>query len=322
MDTVDEIKQRLDIVEVLSSYVPDLKKSGRNFKAVCPFHSEKTPSFFVFPERQSWHCFGACGTGGDMFAFVMRKEGVDFKEALNILAERAGVTVVQRKPDESKSEADRLKEINEAAAEVFHRLLFNSTGGQRTREYLIRRGVSEKTMRQFQIGYSQDSWDSLRQELMKRGYHENELASAGLLVEKEKEGTYDRFRNRLMFPIRDMAGRVVGFGARALDDSLPKYLNSPQTLVFDKSSSLYGIDFARPAIRKENLAVVVEGYMDVIVAHQHGFTNVVASLGTALTEKHVGIVKKLTNRLVSGAGCRRRRRDGDAQRDRGGQPYF
>jgi len=299
MDTVDEIKQRLDIVEVLSSYVPDLKKSGRNFKAVCPFHSEKTPSFFVFPERQSWHCFGACGTGGDMFAFVMRKEGVDFKEALNILAERAGVTVVQRKLNEGKSEADRLKEINEAAAEYYHNLLFRSAGGQSTREYLIRRGVSEKTMRQFLIGYSQDSWDSLRQELLKRGYHENELTAAGLLVEKEKEaGTYDRFRNRLMFPIRDMAGRVVGFGARALDDSLPKYLNSPQTLIFDKSSSLYGIDFAKPAIRKENLAVVVEGYMDVIVAHQHGFTNVVASLGTALTEKHVGIVKKLTNRLV------------------------
>jgi DNA primase len=299
MDTVDEIKQRLDIVEVLSSYVPDLKKSGRNFKAVCPFHSEKTPSFFVFPERQSWHCFGACGTGGDMFAFVMRKEGVDFKEALNILAERAGVAVVQRKLDEGKSEADRLKEINEAAAEYYHNLLFRSAGGQSTREYLIRRGVSEKTMRQFLIGYSQDSWDSLRQELMKRGYHENELTAAGLLVSKEKEaGTYDRFRNRLMFPIRDMAGRVVGFGARALDDSLPKYLNSPQTLIFDKSSSLYGIDFAKPAIRKENLAVVVEGYMDVIVAHQHGFTNVVASLGTALTEKHVGIVKKLSNRLV------------------------
>lgn len=298
MDTVDEIKQRLDIVEMISSYVPDLKKSGRNFKAVCPFHTEKTPSFFVFPERQSWHCFGACGTGGDMFAFVMRKEGVDFREALNILAERAGVPVVQRKPDESKSEADKLKEINEAAAEYYHNLLFHSTGGQRTRDYLIRRGVSEKTMRQFLIGYSQDSWDSLRLELLKRGYLENELAAAGLLVEKEKEGTYDRFRNRLMFPIRDMAGRVVGFGARALDDSLPKYLNSPQTLIFDKSSSLYGIDFARPAIRKENLAVVVEGYMDVVVAHQHGFTNVVASLGTALTEKHVGIVKKLTNRLT------------------------
>lgn len=299
MDTVDEIKQRLDIVEMISSYVPDLKKSGRNFRAVCPFHTEKTPSFFVFPERQSWHCFGACGTGGDMFAFVMRKEGVDFKEALNILAERAGVPVVQRKLDEGKSETDRLKEINEAAAEYYHHLLFHSTGGQRTRDYLDKRGVSEKTMRQFLIGYSQDSWDSLRQELQKRGYHENELSAAGLLVEKEKEGTtYDRFRNRLMFPIRDAAGRVVGFGARALDDSLPKYLNSPQTLIFDKSSSLYGIDFARPAIRKENLAVVVEGYMDVIVAHQHGFANVVASLGTALTEKHVGIVKKLTNRLV------------------------
>ncbi len=298
MDTVDEVKQRLDIVEVISSYVPDLKKSGRSFKAVCPFHSEKTPSFFVFPERQSWHCFGACGTGGDMFAFVMRKEGIDFKEALSILAERAGVPIIQRRPDESKSEADRLKEINEAATEYYHNLLFHSAGGQRTREYLTRRGVSEKTIRQFLIGYSQDSWDSLRQELTKRGYQENELAAAGLLVEKEKEGTYDRFRNRLMFPIRDTAGRVVGFGARALDDSLPKYLNSPQTLIFDKSSSLYGIDFAKPAIRKENLAVVVEGYMDVIVAHQHGFTNVVASLGTALTEKHVGIVKKLTNRLV------------------------
>ncbi|MDM8000909.1 MAG: DNA primase [Dehalococcoidia bacterium] len=299
MDTVDEIKQRLDIVEVISSYVPDLKKSGRNFKAVCPFHSEKTPSFFVFPERQSWHCFGACGSGGDMFAFIMRKEGVDFREALRILAERAGVAIVQRKADEGKSEADRLKEINEAAAEFYHNLLFRSAGGQSTREYLARRGVTEKTMRQFLIGYSPDSWDALRQELLKRGYLEGELTAAGLLIKKEREaGTYDRFRNRLMFPIRDMAGRVIGFGARALDDSVPKYLNSPQTLIFDKSSSLYGIDLARTAIRKDNLAVIVEGYMDTVVAHQHGFTNVVASLGTALTEKHVGIVKKLTNRLV------------------------
>ncbi len=298
MDTVDEVKRRLDIVQVISGYLPDLKKSGRSFKAVCPFHSEKTPSFFVFPERQSWHCFGACGTGGDMFAFVMRKEGVDFKEALAILAERAGVPLVQRKLEEGHSEADRLRQINEAAAEYFHDLLFHSAGGQRTRDYLARRGVSEKTMRQFLLGYSQDSWDSLRQELQKRGYRESELSAAGLLVQKEREGAYDRFRHRLMFPIRDAAGRVIGFGARALDDSLPKYLNSPQTLIFDKSGSLYGIDFARAAIRKENLAVVVEGYMDVIVAHQHGFANVVASLGTALTEKHVGIVKKLTNRLV------------------------
>ncbi len=298
MDTVDEVKQRLDIVEVISGYVPDLKKSGRNLKAVCPFHSEKTPSFFVFPERQSWHCFGACGTGGDMFAFVMRKEGVDFKEALRILAEKAGVPIVESAAAESKSETDKLRDIHEAAAEFYHNLLFNSKGGQRTRDYLIRRGVSEKTMRQFQIGYSPDGWDFLRQELTKRGYGEDELTAAGLLVEKEKEGTYDRFRNRLMFPIRDVAGRVTGFGARALDDSLPKYLNSPQTLIFDKSGSLYGIDFARAAIRKENLAVIVEGYMDVVVAHQHGFANVVASLGTALTEKQVGIVKKLTNRLT------------------------
>ncbi len=298
MDTVDEIKQRLDIVQVISGYLPDLKKSGRNFKAVCPFHSEKTPSFFVFPERQSWHCFGACGTGGDLFAFVMRKEGVDFKDALAILAEKAGVTLVQRQPEEGQSEAGRLRQINEAAAEHFHHLLFHSAGGQRTRDYLARRGVTEPTMRRFQLGYSQDSWDSLRQEMLKRGYRESELLAAGLLVQKEKEGSYDRFRQRLMFPIRDAAGKVIGFGARALDDSLPKYLNSPQTLIFDKSGSLYAIDFARAAIRKENLAVVVEGYMDVIVAHQNGFANVVASLGTALTEKHVGVVKKLTNRLV------------------------
>ncbi len=298
MDTVDEVKRRLDIVEVISGYLPDLKKSGQNFRAVCPFHSEKTPSFFVFPDRQSWHCFGGCARGGDMFEFVMRKEGVDFKGALAILAERAGVPLPQRQLEEGRSEADRLKQINEAAAEYFHHQLFHSAGGQRTREYLARRGLSEATMRQFLLGYSQDSWDALRLELQKKGFRESELLAAGLLVQREREGAYDRFRHRLMFPIRDAAGKTIGFGARALDDSQPKYLNSPQTLVFDKSGCLYGIDSARAAIRKGNLAVVVEGYMDVIVAHQHGFTNVVASLGTALTEKHVSIVKKLTNRLV------------------------
>ncbi len=298
MDTVDEIKQRLDIVQVISGYLPGLKKSGRNFKAVCPFHSEKTPSFFVFPDRQSWHCFGACGTGGDVFAFVMRQEGVDFKDALTILAGKAGVPLVQPRIEEGQSEAGRLRQINDAAAGYFHHLLFHSAGGQRARDYLQKRGVWEQTARRFQLGYSLDSWDSLRLELMKRGYHEKELVAAGLLVQKEPEGSYDRFRQRLMFPIRDASGRVIGFGARALDDSEPKYLNSPQTLIFDKSSTLYGIDFAREPIRKQNVAVVVEGYMDVIVAHQHGFANVVASLGTALTEKHVGIVKKLTNHLV------------------------
>ncbi len=298
MDTVGEIKRRLDIVQVVSGYVPELKKMGSSFRATCPFHSEKTPSFHVFPDGQNWHCFGACATGGDMFAFVMRKEGVDFKDALAILADKAGVPLVQRPLEEGRSEADRLRQINDAAAQYFHHELFHSPGGERARDYLARRAVSEKTMRQFQLGYSQDSWDALRQDLQKSGYSEDEMVAAGLLVRRESTGAYDRFRQRLMFPIREASGKVIGFGARALDDSLPKYLNSPQTPVFDKSGSLFGIDFARAAIRKENLAVVVEGYMDVIVAHQHGFVNVVASLGTALTEKHVQTLKKITNRLV------------------------
>ena len=285
-------------MEVVSSYVPDLRKSGRNFTARCPFHVEKEPSFFVFPDRQSWHCFGACATGGDVFSFVMRQEGADFKEALRILAERAGVSLVPRHLDESETKADRLKKINEAAAHYFHHQLLHSPGGQRTLSYVGQREVSDEAIRQFQLGYSPDSWDTLRLELTKEGFPEEELVDVGLLVSKEKGATYDRFRNRLMFPIRDASGRVIGFGARALDDSQPKYLNSPQSIVFDKSSTLYGINLAKSAIRKQDLAVVVEGYMDAIIAHQHGFSNVVASLGTALTEKQVGAIKKLTKNLT------------------------
>ncbi len=297
MGIIDEVKQRVDIVEVVSDYFP-LQKAGRNFKALCPFHPEKVPSFYVFPERQSWHCFGACGTGGDVFSFLMRKEGVDFGEALRILAQRAGVPLTSKQPDERQREIEKLKEINEAAAEYYHYLLLHSLAGERTRNYLAQRGVSSKTIEDFQLGFSLDSWEALREQLTRRGYQEDELVAAGLLVEKEQGKTYDCFRNRLMFPIRDIAGRVLGFGARTLDDSLPKYLNSPQTAIFDKSGTLYGIDRAKSAIRKQNLAVVVEGYMDVIIAHQYGFSNVVASLGTALTEKQVGIIKKLTRNLT------------------------
>jgi DNA primase len=298
MNTIDEIKQKLDIVEVVSGYVPDLKKSGRNFAARCPFHVEKTPSFFVFPDRQSWHCFGACATGGDVFSFVMKKEGVEFKESLRILADRAGVIMEPRYSAESETEADRLKKINEAAADYYHRQLLQSAAGKGTLGYLLNRGVSDASIRAFQLGYSPDTWDSLRQELGRAGFQEEEMAAAGLLVLKERERGYDRFRNRLMFPIRDISGRVLGFGARVLDDSLPKYLNSPQSPIFDKSNSLYGIDLAKSAIRKQDSAVVVEGYMDVIIAHQYGFTNVVASLGTALTEKQVGMIKKMTKNLT------------------------
>ena len=298
MGIIDEIKQRVDIVEVISQYIPGLKKAGRNFKALCPFHPEKTPSFYVFPERQSWHCFGACGMGGDVFSFVMKREGVDFAEALHILAQKAGVSLSPKKEDEDQKETEKLKGINEAAAEYYHHLLLHSPEAKGVRSYLSQRGVSDKTIEDFQLGFSPDSWEAIREQLTKRGYREDELVSAGLLVEKEGGGTYDRFRNRLMFPIRDIAGRALGFGARALDDSLPKYLNSPQTAVFDKSNTLYGIDRAKSAIRKQNLAVVVEGYTDVLAAHQFGFENVIASLGTALTERQVGIIKKLTKSLI------------------------
>jgi len=298
MGIIDEIKQRIDIVEVISQYVPDLKKAGQNFKALCPFHPEKTPSFYVFPERQGWHCFGACGTGGDVFSFVMKREGVEFAEALRILAEKAGISLIQRQGTKSQNAADRLMEINEAAAEYYHHLILHSPQAKEAQNYLARRGISDKTIREFKLGSSPDSWEALHVELGKRGYREDEMVSAGLLVEKEGGRAYDRFRNRLMIPIRDISGRTLGFGARALDDSLPKYLNSPQTVIFDKSNTLYGIDRAKSAIRKQNLAVLVEGYTDVIAAHQFGFENVIASLGTALTEKQVGIIKKLTKNFI------------------------
>ena len=294
MGVIDEIKQRVDIVEVVSDYLP-LQKAGRNFKALCPFHTEKVPSFYVFPERQSWHCFGACGSGGDVFSFVMKKEGVDFGEALKKLAQRAGVSLAQ--PKEVDKGVERLVEINEAATEYYHHLLLRSPVAEMARIYLDGRGVFPKTIQDFQLGFSLDSWEALRGHLMGKGYQEEELIAAGLLVEKEQGGSYDRFRNRLMFPIRDIRGRVLGFGARALDDSLPKYINSPQTKIFDKSGILYGIDRAKDSIRRQNRAIIVEGYMDVIIAHQYGFDNVVASMGTALTEKQVSILKPLTQNL-------------------------
>jgi DNA primase len=295
---VDEIKERLDIVDVISSYVP-LKKAGRNYKALCPFHSEKTPSFVVFPDTQSWHCFGACGIGGDMFSFVTRRENVEFGEALRILAERAGVPLTPRGEGTVQAKLrDRLRRINDLAAEYFHYLLLHSPEGAEAREYLEKRGIAEETRERFQLGYARDEWQALGNHLTSKGYSWPDLLDAGLVIEREGGGYYDRFRGRLVFPIRDRGGYVVGFGARALDDSLPKYLNSPQTAIFDKSAILYGIDQARRAIREQGHAVIVEGYMDVLMAHQHGRCNVVASMGTALTERQIRVIKKLTKRLI------------------------
>ena len=300
MSVIDIIKQKLDIVELVSEHV-SLQKSGRNFKALCPFHAEKSPSFFVFPERQSWHCFGACGTGGDIFSFIMKKEGLDFGQTLRLLAEKAGVTLDATSSSQREAEnnqKDRLFEINEAAAEYYHHLLLNTSIGKIARNYITQRGLLPQTINNFQLGFSPDEWEALLRYLIAKGYAKTELLAAGLLVEREGGGNYDRFRNRLMFPIRDIKGNILGFGARALDESLPKYINSPQTPVFDKSSILYGIDRAKMAIRQDDLAIITEGYMDVLTAHQHGWEKVVAAMGTSITDRQLAILKKLTKNLI------------------------
>jgi DNA primase len=300
MGVIDEVKQKLDIVQVVSDSVK-LQKAGRNYKAPCPFHSEKNPSFFVFPEKQSWHCFGACGSGGDIFSFIMKKEGVDFAQALRLLANKAGVPLVNEitpKRQAQNKERDQLFEINETAAAYFHHILLHTSTAEAAKGYITRRGLSIETVKDFQIGYAPEGWDTLKQYLHGKGCTEAEMLNAGLLVERDGKNNYDRFRNRLMFPIRDIQGKVTGFGGRALDDSLPKYLNSPQTLVFDKSSSLYGINRAKTAIKDKGQAVIVEGYMDVLAAHQYGYRNVVASMGTAMTDKQLTILKGLTRNLI------------------------
>lgn len=295
MGVIDEIKDRVDIVEFVSSYVP-LQKAGRNYKALCPFHADTTPSFVVFPEGQRWHCFGACSTGGDIFTFLMKKENMEFSEALRVLAQRAGIPLAPRSQAEKGEEERRrlLRKINSAAAQYFHHLLLQSAEGDGAREYLAKREVAEGTWRDFQLGYSLPQWDALSRHLGAKGYREADLFAAGLTVERESGGYYDRFRGRLVFPIHDAKGGVVGFGGRALDDSLPKYVNSPQTPLFDKGHILYGIHLAKGAIRDAGVAIIVEGYMDVLMAHQHGFGNVVAAMGTALTEEQVRTLRKLT----------------------------
>ncbi len=298
MSVIEEIKGKLDIVDMVSQYGVSLKKAGRTFKACCPFHSEKTPSFIVNPDRQSWHCFGACSTGGDIFAFVMKWEKVEFGQALGLLAERTGVVLPARIQEVHDEPHRRLFEMNEAAALYYHHLLRSSSAGEEARRYLEERSVIPKSIEDWQLGYSPAGWEDLSQYLSKKGYNIGDMVSAGLLVEKEGRGAYDRFRHRLMFPIFDRQGRVTGFGARALDDSLPKYLNSSQTDIFDKSRALYGIHRAASPIRKQDQAVIVEGYMDTLMAHQKGYENVVASLGTALTQGQVEQLKGLTRNLV------------------------
>ncbi len=300
MSVVDEIKERLDIVEVIGAYVP-LQRAGRYYRALCPFHTEKTPSFYVFPDSQRWHCFGACGEGGDVFTFVMKREGWDFATALEELARRAGVPLRPRTPQEARQEEERarLEAAIAEAARYYHHLLLHAPEAAPARAYIAQRGLSQETAEQFQLGYSLPGWESLRAYLTGRGFTVEELVRAGLLVEREDGTAYDRFRDRLMIPIRDPQGRPVGFGARTLrSGETPKYINSPQTALFDKSRLLFGLDLARDAIRREGAVVIVEGYMDVMQAHQAGFRNVVAQMGTALTEPQVHLLKRYTSRFI------------------------
>ena len=298
-DAVAEIRERIDIIELVLSYVPSLKKAGRSYKGLCPFHQEKTPSFVVFPDSQNFHCFG-CGKGGDLFTFYMLVENTEFRDALRELALRAGVTLdVGAAPTpEHDIYRNRLIEVNELAATFYNHVLTKSRQGEAGRQVVANRGVSAAMVDRFRLGFAPDSWSDLLNFLASRDVPADVVFEAGLVQERDNGGHYDRFRNRLMFPIRDRDGRIVGFGGRAIGDGAPKYLNSPQTPVFDKSSVVYALDLAGESIRKAGEVVIVEGYMDVIAAHQFGYENVVASMGTALTESQAAQVKRGNVRIV------------------------
>ncbi len=297
-DVIAEIKQRLDIESVVGETVR-LSRAGRNLKGLCPFHSEKTPSFVVYPKDGSYHCFG-CGASGDIFNFLMRTEGLDFRGALEKLAGKAGVEIKPRNEQAAAEDRarERLKEACAAAASFYQNLLLNHPAAGPARAYAEKRGISPSTIETFQIGFAPDSFDALGNYLLGRGYTSAELVEAGLVAERDSGGHYDRFRNRLVFPIRDAKGSVVGFGGRALGDSTPKYLNSPQSSIFDKSTILYGFDLARPHIQRSGQVVIVEGYMDVVIAHQAGQSNVVGTIGTALTDQHAELLKRIAKRVI------------------------
>lgn len=301
MDPIEEIKSRIDIVDVISKHV-ELRRSGRNYKALCPFHTERTPSFVVFPDTQNWRCFGACAEGGDVYSFLMKRLGWDFGETLRDLARRTGVDLRPETPDQAKRrEAHaRLYELLASATLYYMHLLNSAPEAEPVRDYVVERGLLPHTVEQFQLGYSLDEWDAARTYLHGKGFTDKELLAAGLLVEKEETGRrYDRFRGRLMIPIRDLRGRVVGFGARTLQaDEGAKYINSPQTALFDKSALLYGLDMAKKGIREAGQVIIVEGYMDVMQGHQNGWPSMVAQMGTALTEAQLRRLKRYTGRFV------------------------
>ena len=298
---VDEIKNRLDIIEVIGSYIK-LHKAGANYRALCPFHSEKTPSFFVSPARQIWHCFG-CLRGGDIFGFVKEIEGVEFGDALRILAQRAGVELKKQTPEYAKwrSERERLYEICELTTKFFEKQLEESKVGKEAKKYLLSRGIAEESIRKWRLGYSPDVWQSLSDFLTSKNYKKEEIEKAGLSIKSEKGSFYDRFRGRIVFPIFDLNSQVVGFSGRVFKSpDTAKYVNTPSTLLYDKSRILYGLDKAKVAVRKKDLCILVEGNTDVIMSHQAGSENAVATSGTALTPFQLKILKRYSNNLLIG----------------------
>lgn len=301
---IEQIKEKLDIVDLIQSYIK-LDKAGINFKAICPFHKEKTPSFYVSPARQIWHCFG-CQKGGDIFRFVMEMEKVEFPESLRILAKMTGVKL-QKVDEKLTAQKTRLSEILNKAKEFYKNKLKER---QDAKQYLTERGLKDKTIETFEIGYAMPSWDAIHQFLLQSGFSKEEIENSGLIVKKEEQGNvsyYDRFRGRIMFPIFNQLGETIGFSGRIFEKDLrrdlkeeekpAKYINTPNTLLYDKSKALYGLNFAKNEIRKNNFCVLVEGQMDVIMSHQAGFLNTVAVSGTALTEDQLIKLKRLTNNL-------------------------
>jgi DNA primase len=299
MSTVDEIKSRIDIVDVISAYVK-LQRAGRVLKGLSPFQNERTPSFVVYPDSQTFKDYSS-GEQGDVFGFLMKKEGLTFPEAMRELAQRAGVHLEERTPEQKKSQdyETRLRAACAETADYFHRLYKSAPQAKACREYVsVKRKLSEATVDAWKIGYSLMEYQSLMSYLETRGFSVKEMIDAGLVIENDEGRRYDRFRGRLMIPISDAKGQIVGFGSRSLDGSEPKYMNSPQTTIFDKGRLLFGLDRARNTIRNEQVSVMVEGYMDVIGTHQAGFTNVVAGMGTSLTEDQFKMLKRLANRIV------------------------